>query len=350
MVCIHDNLKSYLKPWLKPWLWLPAKWAHNLSPCALNIYSHYSKIWGSQKTPTWSPFEFKNLVFKNRLGIAGGVDKNANNLWAWQNLGCGFLEIGTVTPLPQKPNPGKIIDRNIKTKSLWNKMGFPSAGAQTVFQNLKKFKPHSTIPLFVNIGKNRTTENSKAFEDYIFLLNYFSKMADAFIINISSPNTKGLRDLAKKENLDLFLIPVMTEVKKLNLTQPILIKLSPDLDMVDLKNILQICLNHQVDGFVLTNTTLSRPELEKYPVEGGVSGAPLAELSKQALKTAVEVCSTEKTKKLIISTGGVMTEHDVFERIELGADLVQVYTALIYEGPHFFRKVLRFAEQRQQHC
>jgi dihydroorotate dehydrogenase len=330
---------------MKPWLWIPAKWAHDLGPWGIQIYS---KIFGQSTTPIWNPFQFKQLVFKNRIGIAGGVDKNADLLIAWESLGCGFLEIGTVTPAPQKSNAGKIIDRDLKTKSLWNKMGFPSAGAEEVFYNVRNFKEHSKTPVFVNIGKNRTTENLKAHEDYIFLLNHFRIAADAFVINISSPNTAGLRDLVKKENLDLFLNPIMQSARELNLLQPILIKLSPDLEIADLKSVLQTCLNHHVDGFVLTNTTLSRAGLSNYPTEGGASGLPLADLSKQALKIAIQVCSAQKTKKLIISAGGVMTERDVFERIEMGADLVQAYTALIYEGPGFFRKVSQFAERRQQ--
>lgn len=330
---------------MKPWLWIPAKLAHDLSPYAIEFYS---KIFGSTKTPVWSPFNYKNLVFKNRIGIAGGVDKNADLLVAWESLGCGFLEVGTVTPVAQKPNAGKIIDRDLESKSLWNKMGFPSAGADEVFYNVRNFKEHSKTPVFINIGKNRTTENSKAHEDYIFLLGHFKSVADAFVVNISSPNTSGLRDLAKKENLDLFLVPLMNAAKELQITQPILIKISPDLEESDLRSILQVSLSHSIDGFILTNTTLSRKNLNKYPAEGGASGQPVAELSKRALKIAVQTCSEEKTKKLIISAGGVMTASDVFERIELGADLVQVYTALIYEGPGFFRKVSHFAEQRQQ--
>ncbi len=332
---------------MKPWLWIPAKWAHDLSPLGILIYS---KLFGQPKTPVWNSFGYKNLIFKNRIGIAGGVDKNADSLFAWESLGCGFLEIGTITPRPQQPNPGKIIDRDLATNSLWNKMGFPSAGADEVFYNLRNFKALSKTPVFVNIGKNRTTENSKAHEDYIFLLNHFSSVADGFVMNISSPNTTGLRDLAKKENLDLFLSPVMTAVKNLNLSQPIFIKLSPDLSDSDLEATIKCCLSHNIDGFILTNTTLSRQNLTKYPAEGGVSGQPLAELSKQALKIAVKACSEQKTKKLIISAGGVMTEHDVFERIELGADLVQVYTALIYQGPGFFRKVANFVRERKQNC
>ncbi len=330
---------------MKPWLWIPAKWAHDLSSYGIEIYS---KVFGKSATPVWNTFTYKNLIFKNRLGIAGGVDKNADHLLAWQSLGCGFLEIGTITPEPQKENPGKIIDRDMNTHSLWNKMGFPSAGADEVFFNLRNFKEISKTPVFVNIGKNRTTANESAYNDYIYLLSKFQSLADAFVLNISSPNTKGLRDLAKKENLDLFLNPIMTSAKELNLTQPLFIKLSPDLETEDLIAIIQSCLRHNIDGFILTNTTLSREGLHSYPSEGGVSGKPVAELSKKALKTVVGLCLREKTKKLIISAGGVMTAADVFERIELGADLVQVYTALIFEGPGFIRKVSDFAEQRQQ--
>lgn len=325
-------------------MWLSAKLAHDLSPYALKIYS---KLFGSEKTPIWNAFTYKNLVFKNRIGIAGGVDKNADNLNDWQRLGCGFLEIGTVTPNPQLANPGKIIDRDLTTQSLWNKMGFPSAGSAEVFFNLRTFKELSQIPVFINIGKNRTTENAKAHEDYIFLMNHFVTVADAFVINISSPNTQGLRDLVKKENLDRFLQPIMSTAKKNQIAQPILIKLSPDLPEDDLQSAIQTCLAHQIDGFILTNTTLSRENLQNFPSDGGVSGKPLAQLSKQALKIATRLCAQEKSKKLIISAGGVMTEQDVFERIDLGADLVQVYTALIFEGPDFFRKVADFAEQRQ---
>lgn len=330
---------------MKPWLWVPAKWAHDLSSYGIEIYS---KIYGQSTTPVWNSFTYKNLIFKNRIGIAGGVDKNADHLLAWQSLGCGFLEIGTVTPEAQKPNPGKIIDRDIKTSSLWNKMGFPSAGADEVFFNLRGFKEISKTPVFVNIGKNRTTPNETAHIDYIFLLSKFQSLADAFVLNISSPNTKGLRDLAKKENLDLFLNPIMSAVNDLSISQPLFIKLSPDLETEDLISVVECCLQHKIDGFILTNTTLSREGLTYYPSEGGASGKPVAELSKKALKTVVGLCLREKTKKIIISAGGVMTAADVFERIELGADLVQVYTALIFEGPGFIRKVSDFAEQRQQ--
>lgn len=344
---------------LKPWLWLPPKLAHDLSPLAVEFYSllqSYTQdlsanLPAKSRTPEWDSFIWRNIEFKNRLGLAGGVDKNADHVKAWKNLGCGFIEIGTVTPLPQNPNPGKIFDRSIQDQAIWNKMGFPSAGADEVFYNLQVLKAEQaakqSVPLFINIGKNRQTSNEQAHLDYNFLLEKFYPIADVFVINISSPNTKGLRDLANKEFLEAFLKPIFQQKAKLDSAQhclkPILLKLSPDLDADSLKRILDISI--KVDGFVLTNTTLSRNTIKPFSIEGGLSGKPLAEQSKLSLKTAVEHLGSEKSKKLIISVGGVMTAEDVFERIALGADLVEVYTALVFSGLNFFRKVGKAAHE-----
>lgn len=326
---------------LKPWLWLPPKLAHDLSPIAVELYSSLNK----GPTAVWNSFSWNNLHFKNRLGLAGGVDKNADHTIAWQNLGCGFIEIGTVTPLAQKPNTGVIFDRSIKDQALWNKMGFPSAGADEVYYNLRSAKENLHIPLFVNIGKNRSTSNENASEDYQFLLERFSSVADAFVINISSPNTKGLRDLAKPELLSKFLKPIVQKKIELNCQKPILIKLSPDLSSDDLKTTLDTSIASEIDGFILTNTTLSRETEKKFSDEGGISGKPLSDLAKLSLKTAISHLGTEKTKKLVISVGGVMTAEDVFERIDIGADLVEVYSALIFSGLNFFRKVEKAAHE-----
>ena len=332
---------------LKPWLWLPPQLAHDLSPLAVEFYSHFS----DGKTPVWEPFTWNGLHFKNRLGLAGGVDKNAAHMKAWQKLGCGFVELGTITPLPQKSNPGKIFDRSIEDEALWNKMGFPSHGADEAFYNLRNYlteQDQERVPLLVNIGKNRTTSNADAFNDYCELIKRFNGIADAFVVNISSPNTAGLRDLAKRESLDAFLKPIMHTRAELGVTTPVLLKLSPDLQSDDLKRILDASIQNHVDGFVLTNTTLSRETRKSFPTEGGLSGKPVSALSKLALKTAIGHLGAEKKKKLIISVGGVMTAEDVFERMNLGADLVEVYTALIFSGLNFFRKVEKAAYERQQ--
>ena len=327
----------------RPWLFLPAKLAHDLSPYGLELYATFK---GFQDTPVWNPFSFKNLHFKNRLGIAGGVDKNGDHLSAWQKMGCGFIEVGTVTPRPQNPNPGQIVNRDLKTQSVWNKMGFPSAGAEEVVFNLRHFKSVSQVPVFVNIGKNRTTENADAAQDYVSCLDSFGELADAFVINISSPNTKGLRDLAKPDSFLPFISPIKKHHDALKLKSPVFLKLSPDLDPDDLTNIIEMSFDVGLDGFILTNTTLDRANTSFYPSEGGVSGMPLKNKSIQALTFTRNLLNKKNEKKCLISVGGVMTAADVFERIELGADLVQVYSTLIFEGPGFFRKVAKVAKQR----
>lgn len=329
---------------MKPWLWIPPKWAHDLSPFFLDVYSQFFQ----ESTPAWNPFQWNGLVFKNRLGLAGGVDKDGNHLKAWQRLGCGFIELGTVTPDAQKPNPGQIIDRSYADQALWNKMGFPSHGAEDVFFNLKSFKHDSSLPVLVNIGKNRTTPNEMAHIDYVSLIQRFHSVADAFVANISSPNTKGLRDLAQPEVLSAFLKPLTEAQNEFESPKPLVIKLSPDLETDDFKRIVDTCLQFKIDGFVLTNTTLERNTQKSFPAEGGVSGQPVAERSKKALRAVVKHLGAEKSKKLVISVGGVMTAQDVFERISLGADLVEVYTALIFSGPQFFRKVADVAHGSKQ--
>lgn len=333
---------------MKPWLWLPPQLAHDLSPYGLKILNLFGKP-ATLTTPCWHSFSWNHIHFDNPLGIAGGVDKNAVSALDWQKLGCGFVEIGTVTPQPQQANPGKIMDRDLKTRSLWNKMGFPSEGMLQVFKNMQSLKanPQLSIPLFINLGKNRTTPNDKADADYVLLMNQFQSVADAFVINISSPNTSGLRDLVKPEILAPFIESLMKHRDQLTSKRPIIIKLSPDLEINAFSEALKTCLKYGVDGFILTNTTLNRTETPFFPSDGGVSGQPLSQLSKKLLIQAVEICAQEKTKKIVISTGGVMTADDVFERIENGADLVQVYSALVFEGPLFFRKVAQVAEQRR---
>ncbi len=319
---------------VKPWLLLPPKWAHELGPFGLKIYS----LFQSAPTPAWNSFVWKNLVFKNRLGLAGGVDKNAENLTEWWKMGAGFVEIGTVTPRPQKCNSGKIMDRDSNQKALWNKMGFPSEGADEVFYNLRSYGDTKTTPVFINIGKNRETPNENAAEDYVFLIERLRDQADAFVVNISSPNTKGLRDLQNKQALTRLLEPILTTAQKSN-PKPVLLKLSPDLDDDSLEESLSTAVELGIDGFVLTNTTLARPNNIRFPTEGGLSGLPLKNQSCEILRKSLKILGARRQGKLIVSVGGVMSPEDVFERLQMGADLVEIYSALIFEGPGFFRDV-----------
>jgi dihydroorotate dehydrogenase len=318
----------------KPWLLLPPQWAHDLGPFGLKLFS----LFQSGPIPAWNSFTWKNLIFKNRLGLAGGVDKNAESLKEWWNLGAGFVEIGTVTPRPQSSNPGKIMDRDLERQALWNKMGFPSHGADEVFYNLRAYGEHKPTPVFVNIGKNRTTSNEEAVDDYVYLIDRLRPQADAFVVNISSPNTKGLRDLQNKEALTKLLSPIVHQAQR-GEAKPVLLKLSPDLSDENLEEALMTAVELGIDGFVLTNTTLSRPSGISFPTEGGLSGAPLKSLSCQILQKSLQILGNRRHGKLIVSVGGVMSAEDVFERLQMGADLVEIYSALIFQGPGFFRDV-----------
>ena len=174
----------------KPWLFLPASWMHALSPLALKVYSRIK----SAEPYQWKSFHWKHLYFPNPLGTAGGIDKNAFHIKDWWSLGAGFLEIGTVTPEPQKANPSKILDRSLKHLSLWNNMGFPNKGLEFVKKRLVCLPEKKPSPVFINIGKNRQTPLSETFEDYKKSLEALYPFADVFVINISSPNTKDLRE------------------------------------------------------------------------------------------------------------------------------------------------------------
>ena len=323
---------------LRPWLWLSPSLAHKLSPAALNALACVTP----SSSSAWASFEWRGLHFPNRLGLAGGVDKDARNIRAWSNLGAGFVEVGTVTPRPQPGNPPPVVGRDVKHEALWNRLGFPSQGVEQVVARLKKHpKPHR-IPLFANIGKNATTGLDDAHRDYIELIQRLDALVDGFVINISSPNTKGLRELLKPERLHSFLAPIMAARGQ----APILLKLSPDLEDSDLAQALDVSVDLSIDGWILTNTSQGLRQGLSFPVEGGVSGRPLAGRSKELLVRALTQLSHRRAGKLIISVGGVMSPMDVNERLELGADLVQVYSALIFEGPYFFRKVARWQQLR----
>lgn len=326
---------------VKPWLWLSASLAHNIGPTVLNSLTLLTPA-----TPAkWNGFTWRDLEFPNRLGIAGGVDKNAENIRAWWALGCGIVEIGTITPKPQPGNTPPVMARNIAQEALWNRMGFPSQGVVRVRRRLERLKRPFATPIFANIGKNASTPLEQAHNDYVYLLEQLNGLVDGFVINISSPNTKGLRELLKPEKLRGFLAPVMAARPKDH--APILLKLSPDLDDEELERVLSISHELGIDGWVLTNTSQGLREGLAFPKEGGVSGRPLAGLAKDFLRKSLRILGPRREGKLVISVGGVMSAQDVGERLELGADLVQVYAALVFEGPWFFKKVAKWQRQRR---
>jgi dihydroorotate dehydrogenase len=351
----------------KPWLLLPVKVAHDIAPVGLKIGATFQSALHGDEIPIWKPLKWKGLSFPNRFGVAGGVDKDGELIEEWWAYGAGFVEIGTVTPRAQGPNPGKIMGRDLESKALWNRMGFPGSGVHVAKENLKDLPLRRKTPVFVNIGKNRDTANDDAVKDYAECMRSLSvaptarpglgrssranetavgvSLADAYVINISSPNTTGLRELLQPKAFQRFLGGVMAAKNKIESdfesSTPVLLKLSPDTESDDLQNVVRISCELGIDGFVATNTTLAREHGSPFPPEGGVSGQPLARKSKEVLSQISNALGHSKGDKLLISVGGVMSAEDVRERLELGADLVQAYSGLIFEGPGLFRNVAR---------
>ena len=219
-------------------------------------------------------------------------------------------------------------------------MGFPNKGVQALVRNLESYKKRK-VPLFINVGKNRWTENEKAHKDYMSCIQKTHQYADAFVINLSSPNTKGLRDLLSKEFFENFLFHVTQVVDSECKGKPLLLKLSPDMAADDLKMVLDVSAP-SVDGWILTNTTKNRYEGHPFAEnEGGVSGSPLTELSRSLLSTTVEHLGSQKSEKLIISAGGIMGPDEIKIRLQMGANLVQFYSSLVFHGPAFFKNSLK---------
>ncbi|MEC8611402.1 MAG: quinone-dependent dihydroorotate dehydrogenase [Bacteroidota bacterium] len=282
------------------------------------------------------------LNFKNPIGLAAGFDKNAECYNEFSNFGFGFIEIGTVTPVPQPGNPKKRIFRLVEDKSIINRLGFNNKGLDKVVRNLDKKR---NIIIGANIGKNFFTKNEDAYKDYLKCLNGLNKYVDYFAINISSPNTKGLRDFHDKSLLGPFLKKLIYANNKMTKPKPMLLKISPDLDNTQLDDIIQLVIDLNIDGVIATNTTTSRDGLvSKYKEEtGGLSGMLLKEKSNLIISYL--------RKKLgdnfpIIGVGGVMSPQDAIEKFESGADLVQLYTGFIYEGPGLIKNINKLLLKR----
>lgn len=322
----------------KPWLLLPTSLAHKLAPFGTHLFA---MLYGSNKVSEWKSFSWQGLSFPNPLGIAGGVDKNAENILDWQRLGAGFIEIGTVTPKKQGPNPGQVVDRNLEKQWLWNKLGFPCHGVDTILKRLKASSKKRKIPLLANIGKNRDTSNEAAAQDYLTLIKKLDKHCDAFVINISSPNTKALRELLEP----MALKRLLGQIQRENTSQtPLLLKLSPDIDETQCLSIINIAIESGIAGFVLTNTLANKEEYFPNHQGGGVSGAALAQRSEDLLKLIGGHLRKRNYRHLLISVGGVLKPADVLRRLDLGAHLVQTYSALAFEGPGFLKKVAQEAQ------
>lgn len=284
-----------------------------------------------------------NRTFYNPVGLAAGFDKNGEALSGLMALGFGFVEAGTVTLKPQEGNPRPRIFRSPAHKAVINRMGFPNQGAAAFKTNLEKFlaaKPRPNGVLGINIGMNKDQTNPA--KDYTALIRLLGPMADYLTINISSPNTPGLRNLQDKEPLAELLDAVMAE-RRLSCGSsnppPLLVKLAPDLTEEQLTDIAAVLLEKQVDGVILTNTTLARPEFlpKDFAAEkGGLSGAPLKDKSTETIRTMYRLTGGQLP---IIGAGGICNGADAYAKIRAGASLIQVYSGLVYEGPSLVRQI-----------
>lgn len=290
------------------------------------------------------------LTFRNPVGLAAGLDKDARTVDGLACLGFGFIEIGTLTPLGQPGNEKPRLFRLPKDLALINRMGFNNEGALAAADRLKRRR--SAVVVGGNIGKNKFTPNESAAEDYLFCLNALYDHVDYFVVNVSSPNTPGLRELQEKEPLRRLLKTVKDASLAKPVAKPVLLKIAPDLSTGQLDDIVEILKSTGADGVIATNTTVSRDELETEPSElarmgaGGVSGKPLTNKSTAIIRYLREALGSDFP---IIGVGGIMSAEDAVAKLEAGADLVQVYTGFIYEGPGFIKRINKAILRNMNH-
>ena len=275
------------------------------------------------------------IKFKNPVGLAAGFDKNAQLYEELTSFGFGFIEIGTVTPKPQSGNPKKRLFRLVEDSAIINRMGFNNVGVEEIIKNLKKNK--STL-IGGNIGKNKITPNYLAIDDYVTSFNMLFDFVDYFVVNVSSPNTPNLRDLQEKEPLTKLINSLISINRNKNKPKPILLKIAPDLNNNQLLDIISIVKDTGLDGIIATNTTINRDNLKSLNKNelGGLSGKPLTSRSTEVIK----FISKNSNKTIpIIGVGGINSVADALEKFDAGADLIQIYTGFIYEGPNLIRSI-----------
>jgi len=269
--------------------------------------------------------EVAGISFDNPLGLAAGFDKDADAIEAWRGLGFGFVEVGTVTPVPQPGNPKPRLFRLPEDGALINRMGFNNAGAESMAHRMESSRPG--IPVGVNLGKNKATALADAPKDYAKAFGRLRSHGDYFVINVSSPNTPGLRELQDKSAL----VDIASAMLAVDATKPIFIKVAPDLEMSALDDVIDVVGTLKLAGIVATNTTLSREGLQsEVRQDGGLSGKPVRTMSNAFISHLYQSCEPSVA---IIGVGGIFDGNDLFEKIGLGANLCQTYTGFVYGGP-----------------
>ena len=322
---------------IRPILFLfDPEWVHYFSFAAIRVLHRIPFMGGlvrklySSKKPSLQKEVF-GIHFPNPVGLAAGFDKDAKLFRELSNFGFGFIEIGTVTPKPQGGNPKPRLFRLKKDKGIINRMGFNNEGVEAAAKRLKRNK---NIIIGGNIGKNKTTPNNNAQEDYLICFDVLFDVVDYFVVNVSSPNTPNLRDLQEKEPLTALLNTLQKQNNSKPKRKPILLKIAPDLSDTQLSDIIDIVEVTKIDGVIATNTTLSRDGLKSNETltsqSGGLSGKPLTKRSTEVIRY---LHTHSKGAFPIVGVGGIHTPSDAKEKLDAGASLIQLYTGFVYEGP-----------------
>lgn len=322
---------------------LSAESAHNFTLSSLKLGMKLPLLhkW-LQAEKTKLPKTVAGIPFPNPVGLAAGLDKNAEYFEELGKLGFGFVEIGTVTPRPQPGNPKPRLFRLPKDQAIINRMGFNNDGVDVVAERLAH-REESDLIIGGNIGKNKDTPNELAHEDYLTCFSKLFNLVDYFVINVSSPNTPGLRELQGKEGLQRILHEVQTENFSMKRQKPVFLKIAPDLSNEQLDEVVDIALLNKIAGIVATNTTISREGLQtdsgkvNKMGEGGLSGKPL---TNRATTVLSRIYHHSHGKLAIIASGGIMTPSDAKNKFAAGANLVELYTGFIYQGPKLIQDIL----------
>lgn len=329
-------------PVLKPWLFrLDAERAHTLT-VKMMIIAHRLGMLKSVVPGTPRPRSVMGLTFPNVLGLAAGMDKSASAVEAWGALGFGSVEVGTLTPRPQPGNPKPRLFRLPEHEALINRMGFNNPGIQSAVQKLKNRRTKAVVG--VNIGKNFDTPNEDAVKDYLICLKAAYPVADYIAVNISSPNTKGLRDLQAEDAVRDLIFQLKKEQATMKQEHgrqvPFLVKIAPDLTDMQIEALARVFNEQSIDGVIATNTTIDRTAITGHRLQseaGGLSGAPVRERSTLVLQA---FRSLLKEQIPLIGVGGILCGADAAEKLKAGAALAQVYSGLVYRGPALVREVL----------
>ncbi len=317
---------------------LPPELAHKLALNSLNFIHKIGILNLFYKKPKIKAFTFAGMNFNNRLGTAAGLDKNGDYIDCLGELGFGFLEVGTITPVKQDGNPKPRVFRNFQDESIINRLGFNNKGVEHLVRNLKSRSYKGVVG--VNVGANKKSQGEQRIRDYLYCIEEVYKYADYITINISSPNTPNLRDLHKAENLSDLVQSIEDKVRELKIEIPFFLKISPDETDESIENIINTVESSFLKGIIATNTTTNKTNLsnKKFKqIDGGLSGKPLMDRSTETIK----VIKSKSHKEIpVIGVGGVMNAIDFNKKIDAGSELVQIYTGFVIKGPNILNDIL----------